>query len=105
MAGRNHTEETKERMRAAHLGKPRNYPTTRAKHTKATKAKIRKALGRPVQCVELNLTFDSVLSAAEWCIQQGLTTSIECRKNINRAIRLKTPTVFGYHWKSIINME
>lgn len=105
MAGRKHSAEAKRRMSAARIGVKRNYPTTRKPHSKETRNKMRHARGRPVLCVELNLTFDFVSCAAAWCVQRGLTASSDGAKNINRAIRLKTPTVFGYHWRALTSME
>lgn len=82
--GRVLSEDTKNKIRIAHIG---------TKASDVTRKKMSESYGRkiPVTCVELNKIFDTIQDAAEFINRD--------RSGIYSCIHDKQKTSGGYHWK------
>lgn len=92
--GKTHTDNTKQKMREAKLGKPssrQNYH-----HSEETRKKISEIQYKPVICVETQEVFPSIKHAAE-------ATKIQ-RSGIGNCCNHKQNTSGGYHWE-FVNSE
>lgn len=65
----------------------------------AQKKRIRKTLGVPIYCIELNLYFGSISEANEFFKKSTRSTAI------NDYFRGKSKSAFGYHWKKVSKEE
>lgn len=84
--GRTLSEETKEKIRNAHIGK---------KASESTKKKMSESYGRkiPVRCIELNKKFDTVQDAADFICKD--------RKGIYNCLHGTQKRSGGYHWEKV----
>lgn len=88
--GRRHTEESIQKMRESKLGIPRS-PETIAKMVRANRERDNSTRRKCVRCVELNVIFDCVKTAA---IVFNVTVFA-----IRNAINGSSKSSAGYHWE------
>lgn len=80
--GHNHTEETKRKISQSKIGH---------EVSEETKEKLRKAFGKRILCVQLNLYFDSITEAANYFdVKKCTISSVLCGRN---------NTAKGYHFE------
>jgi group I intron endonuclease len=88
--GKHHSEESIQKMRASKIGKPRS-PETIEKIRNGQTGKKRPSARKYVRCIELNVVFDCVETAAN--VLSGNVYGIR------NAINGTSKTSGGYHWE------